>query len=608
MKKFIIFSLFFVGVSGSFIFQQQTLNHSNEELVVYEQMEEAEEKLYQYSKPWDKDLYDSFFVRGEETVPESTKQVKGAIIPHHLLAGHNIASFFLYLQKQKPKNIILISPNHFMTGGGEIVATERDWKTIYGEVETDRRFLRKLYKEIPLHINESAIEGEHGIHSLIPFIAKTLPDTKVTSFMLKETASAETLNNFADVLAEHADEDTIFLSSIDFSHYQTPAVGAFHDEVSRNVIKSFDFDRLDMLEIDSKASLRVFLSLMEDFGSEEVFAEHRSNSGDLTVTYADRDHTTHYVAYFGEGQRSQEKAVSLLHFGDIMLDRGVARYMEKEGGLDYILKDLSGEEDRFFTGVDVITANLEGPFVQNRVYTSKEIAFRFDPALAKDLKRYNFDLVTLANNHSLDMGSKAFEESKKHLENADIEYYGRQFYVDEEDSILLKEIAGKKVAFIGLNDTHFTMNEKLARKMIEKSKNDNDITIVSIHWGQEYKQLSNNRQKKLAHDFIDAGADAVIGHHPHVVEECEVYEGKPICYSLGNFIFDQWFSKETQTGLALGLIMYPEKISIYIFPLVGEKSKVDFMPWSERKGYLDKFFEMSGVDGDVKKGRFRIGN
>jgi gamma-polyglutamate biosynthesis protein CapA len=568
--------------------------------------QEIKQEIYQYTKPWDKELYDSFFVRGKQIQPKEPLQIKGGIIPHHLLSGHTLASFFLNLKEQKPEHIVILSPNHFNNGYDNIITTKRNWKTPYGIVKTDIKNVDKIQYYLDIFADEETIEKEHGIHGIIPFIAKTIPKTKVLTFAIKEKISKEELDEFIDVLKKTMPKDTVFLSSIDFSHYQIPSVSKFHDEISQNVIQTFDFERINMLEIDSHASLYALLKLMEGFGTQKLIYEHHTDSAELTLDYSTRESTSHYVAYFGKGQKSTKKAISILQFGDMMLDRGVSKRMKEHGGLSYILDTLAGAENRFFQGVDIVTANLEGPFMQNRIETTKEIAFRFDPALIPELQTYNFNLFTLANNHSLDMRSSGLAESKQHLEKAGIPYYGNQFYVDEH-SYLQKEIGGINIGFIGLNDTHYTMDEAKVKELIETSQEQDDKTIINIHWGQEYKTKSNQRQQKLAHDFIDAGADVVIGHHPHVVQECEIYKNRPICYSLGNFIFDQYFSEETQFTIGLGLNIYEDKVSIYILPIKGKQSQLDFLPYKQSQNYLRNFFERSGIeDYELERGHFDV--
>ncbi len=115
-----------------------------------------------------------------------------------------------------------------------------------------------------------------------------------------------------------------------------------------------------------------------------------------------------------------------------------------------------------------------------------------------------------------------------------------------------------------------------ADKMLETVRDlasSSDYVVVNIHWGIEYQSKHGQIQQDLAHKLVDAGADAIIGHHPHVVQGSEVYKGKPIFYSLGNFIFDQYFSVETQRGLAVGLSFSENSIEAWTFLLGLEGSQ-----------------------------------
>ena len=128
----------------------------------------ADTNEYQYSAPWDKDLYDSFYNASQ--IINVRKKIKGGIVPHHLVAGFMPATFFNSLQKQKPSVIVLIGPNHFSRGQGKVITTMRDWKTIYGVVKTDTNLVKKLSS---LFVEEDVIAEEHSVYSLIPFIFAT---------------------------------------------------------------------------------------------------------------------------------------------------------------------------------------------------------------------------------------------------------------------------------------------------------------------------------------------------------------------------------------------------------------------------------------------------
>jgi len=540
---------------------------------------------YQYAAPWDKDQFDTYFSQAKE-VPD-IGEVKGGIIPHHLTAGYIPATFFNYLSKQEPSVIVILGPNHFGRGGANAISTLRDWQTPYGITETDKKIVGRLAEKGIIKIDEGSLKEEHSLYSVIPFIKKSLPGTKVVPIMLAYKTDTEKLDRIIAELLPLLPSDAVIVGSIDFSHYQALPVANFHDEMSRLVIKNFDFERIDKLEIDSTPSLYVVLKLMQNFGAQKVGYELSDNSANILRDPTIKETTSYYSPYFTKGETNAQKSASILHFGDLMLDRNVQKQISEHNS-DYILEKLAGQENRFFMGVDEIGANLEGPFANVRRPTSKSIAFRFDPMLIKMLTKYNFSLFTSANNHTFDMGKDGFEESKNNLNKAGVSFYGSQYNINEE-SLIVKKVGDYDIGFLGLNDTNSPVNLEKVKKLIHEARLNADFVVVNIHWGEEYKEISNSHQRKLAREMIDAGADVIIGHHPHVVQEMEIYKQRPIFYSLGNFVFDQYFSIPTQQGLALGLVFYDNKISINIFPLQSNSSQVNQMDYATGIKYLDKW-------------------
>jgi len=246
----------------------------------------------------------------------------------------------------------------------------------------------------------------------------------------------------------------------------------------------------------------------------------------------------------------QGSEIKLLFVGDIMM----TRYVEKK------IKRLDKEFIYPFENVidylksfDYVIANLEGPISDKGVKVGSKYSFRMKPDVAKALSKANINVVNLANNHIFDYGRVAFEDSLKNLEKNNIKYFGNSY------EPLIIEKGGVKIGFLGFSDflKHLEVREEKIgiavvnsnlSEIIKKAKEKVDILIVSFHWGEEYKKIANERQRKIAKIAIDSGADLVIGHHPHVIQNIEKYKDKFIFYSLGNFVFDQNFSKETMIG------------------------------------------------------------
>ena len=561
----------------------------------------------QHFAPIEKSIFDNFYTK-LQLPPESLGEIKGAIIPHHLIAGQLPATLFTYLEKQKPSTIVLFGPNHFFKGQGKAITTANNWDTFSGPVKNDRDLLNKLLTDGLLTVDENAITDEHAIFNIIPFIAKSLPNAKVLSFMLRYQTDTTTLDKIADSLKQNLPDDAVIIASVDFSHYQTLAASNFHDEITIPTLKSFDYPRYSQLEIDSFPSVYLLSKMMEKYGTQKIGYELHTNSADLLNNPALASGTSHYSPYYVAGEPAKIKTAGILNFGDLMLDRNVLKQVTKNGP-DFPFKKLAGEENRFFMGMDSVTANLEGSFADKRRATSKSIAFRFDPKMISTLKKYNFNLFTLANNHSFDMSVDGFKEGQANLKKAGISYYGQQYKITN-DNLLIKQIGDFKFGLIGLDDTINKFSIAQVKPLIEKAKSEGaEIILANVHWGDEYKEISNSRQRQLAHSLIDSGVDVIIGHHPHVVEEMEIYNNHPIFYSLGNFVFDQYFSVPTQQELGVGLVFKEEdgqkSVSSYVFPLESVQSQIQQMNYYKSIKYFDAWTKKSRL-GDNKFNNFNV--
>lgn len=208
---------------------------------------------------------------------------------------------------------------------------------------------------------------------------------------------------------------------------------------------------------------------------------------------------------------------------------------------------------------DIVLVNLEGPLIKNCQPTNKKIAvFCGDERHVQGLKNGGINIVNIANNHIEDYGKKGKENTINLLKKANITISG----VSSQPAI--KVIKGIRFAFLGFNDVNCTMvfceKEKNLAALIKKAKKENDILVVSFHWGEQYTDKPTDRQKYLGHLAINSGADIVIGNHPHWIQPVEIYKEKIIIYSHGNFIFDQQWSEETRKGIVSKFVFLGKKL------------------------------------------------
>lgn len=241
--------------------------------------------------------------------------------------------------------------------------------------------------------------------------------------------------------------------------------------------------------------------------------------------------------------------VEIILAGDIMLGRSVLiRSLDKENDPIYPFLEVS----EFLSSADLVFANLETPIVTNCPRFEHGFTFCADSRMVEGLVYSGVNVVSLANNHILNFGKEGLEDTKKYLTNSNILYTG-------VNNLAIKKIQDTTFGFLGFD---FTVNVPTQRDwdLIKESDSKVDILIVGVHWGDEYKDKANNNQRAWAKKIIENGADVISGHHPHWVEDYEYIDGKPVYYSLGNFIFDQMWSEETKKGLLVKLTFEDGKI------------------------------------------------
>ncbi len=251
---------------------------------------------------------------------------------------------------------------------------------------------------------------------------------------------------------------------------------------------------------------------------------------------------------------------TLTFAGDTMLDRGV------KGN---VVKNFNGDYSKLFENVDIFKnddvsfVNLEGPVSNIGHNVGSIYSFRMPVETIPTLKNTGVDIVSFANNHVGDYTGLAFKDTMDRLRNNDIAWTGAGYNYDDAKTVRIITVNDIKIGYIGFSDVGpnwmkateknpgiLLANDPKIKEIISTAKSQTDFLVVSFHWGEEYKEY-NNRQEYLAKTVIDSGADLVIGHHPHVAQDIEYYKEKPIIYSLGNFMFDQYFSPETMSGLVV---------------------------------------------------------
>ena len=295
-----------------------------------------------------------------------------------------------------------------------------------------------------------------------------------------------------------------------------------------------------------------------------------NNAGSMQKSAQQQTNNDSLEDYYNASKQLQAKPTAteatFIAVGDIMLSRSVAAQMYKNGkDGKFPFRKLEAE----LLSTDFNFGNLESPFSGTEDFDpTGGFAFNAPPTARDGLTHYNFNVLNLANNHLLDQGPEAVPYTINFLKQGGLQPIGAGNTLDEAWQGAVQEANGIKIAFIGAsyaseNDGGAARNNFVARiedignlqTSIEKLKTQSDFIVVTMHAGEEYTRVPNQTQIDFARTAIDYGADVVIGAHPHWIQPVEQYKGKYIFYSLGNFIFDQEWSRDTKEGLMLKITL-----------------------------------------------------
>ncbi|GAI65638.1 unnamed protein product, partial [marine sediment metagenome] len=452
------------------------------------------------------------------------QDIVSGVVPHHLLAKDIIEDFFSYISsREKPKTIVILSPDHFQSG---ILMESNSFITIglegddekFNNLKVDTLLWGKLFKENKMTLNNSAVIVEHGVTTLLPCIRKYFPETNILPILIPADITKEQVEQLVKTIDENTLLNTIVVASVDFSHYLPSQAADFHDTKSIRVLLNFEEENFKNIEVDCWQALcaaRLFAKLRQK-ETPHIIA-HKNSVDFLNLELEET--TSYFSVVFGEKKSEEifscstvevfnERVKTILLVGDIMLDRGVEDLI-KQNSIYYPFQKIG----HFLRGVDIVFGNLEGPIVKNPPELSdNSLKFAFNPEVIKGISWCNFNLFSLANNHTLDMGKEGLEETKRWL---------RKYHINSVGNPLSGNLSSQdfsfstdKIIFLAFNQIFpFAIREEEIIKTTKtvKSLNPDNFLIVSLHWGEEYKLINSSAQQKLAHQLIEAGADLIIG-------------------------------------------------------------------------------------------------
>ncbi|MEI7451708.1 MAG: AmmeMemoRadiSam system protein B [Candidatus Falkowbacteria bacterium] len=516
----------------------------------------------------------------------TTSTLTGLIVPHHLLAVDLMAKTFGLAANGKYQNIVVLSPDHFQAGKTDVSVTERNFSTVFGELESDKQISRQL-KKLSFVSEGDFFYREHGLGAQLPFIKYYFPAAKITAITFKPETLQSELDEIVEVLKNTLPANSLIVQSTDFSHYLTVEKAQARDQESMAAINKNEAPNILKLQqpdnIDSVAALYVQTKLQQEFfGSAPEILAHK-NSQDYTKSEVTST-TSYLTAAYAKPQNSGR--ANFIFVGDIMLSRYIGDIMKTRQDYNFPFVKIKS----VLSSADLVFGNLESPISDQGRSAGHLYSFRADPRSAVGLKDAGFTVLSVANNHAFDYGLPAFSDTLNNLKNNDLAYVGGGQNFAEAHRGFYKEINGIKITILAYTDllpkSEAATNDqagfvyldlKQIAQDIKLAKGKSDLVIVSFHFGREYESKSNVYQQKIAMAAVDAGADLIVGHHPHVAQEISEYKNVSIAYSLGNFVFDQNFSEATKTGLMLKVSVENKKIKSVIPQIINFNN--DYQPY-----------------------------
>lgn len=503
-----------------------------------------------------------------------------AVLPHHDVAKTQRQALLATLAKRaQPDTIILLSPNHFSAGQAGIQTTDRIWTLDGGRqnVFPNVRVINELVAVGAVSLEDVSFTNEHGIKNVLGDLHDVFPTANIVPIIFKDTVTTAQVEELVEILEVECQACGL-IASVDMSHYNPAAVADVHDVKTLRALTQLDEEGIWNTEVDSAPALALLLAWAKEQPVEQfVLTDHTNSGGNET--------TSHIMGYYSAGDRvDYPDQLTFTLAGDMMLGREIGYQFQNNNFQDL----FSSFGNRMFWGTDIAWANLEGPLSDVEVTQDRQpddLVFLFSKQGIAALTYLKLTTIGLANNHTANQGRAGLDTTRQMLESVNLDWVGDPSGINDT-SVKRYTYDGIAVSLIATNV--FDGDVTGLTELIAEEKSAGNFVIVLPHWGNEYQTVHSSRQESLATDWITAGADLIIGMHPHVVQDAQVIDGKLVIYSLGNFVFDQTFSKETQQGLIVTGSLSEDELKLVLVPIVDHNLKPQLATGDEKQVLIDR--------------------
>lgn len=477
-------------------------------------------------------VYDAEFV----ALPD--RDVPAAIVPHHLTASRSIALGIRAIAGSKPRTILLVSPDHFRGCPTPLCTARGAFDTTLGPVRTRNDVVDFLARSELVTVDPALFGSEHGIGAVTPFIVHALPDATIVPVVLS-SGWFERKDDIRALLAQaFAKTDALVVSS-DFSHYLNLAKSDAMDEATMETFFAADLDGIAKLhnadQSDCPACLWSLASIALDEGFFNPSVLAHTNSARILNDLRNTNTTSHFaMAFFRNDALSGD---DLAVAGDVTMTRTTRTPVLKP-----VMK-------AFWDGAGSRFVNLEGPLADTCARNRNMFTF----CNAKPLWNGMAGLAThwaIMNNHMLDRHEAGIGVTKAIMEESGETWVGDAIVRSGSTSLISLTALMNPVADTKAVDIAASYRRVLSAIEAEPAS---QFTVVLVHAGGEYRALGSDAYHAYLRTFVDAGADAVVAAHAHVLSDMEIYKDVPIFRGVGNFIFDQFADVSTSTAMAVRL-------------------------------------------------------
>lgn len=505
---------------------------------------------------------------------KTVAEVKAVVVPHHAVATKSIALGVKAIASSAPKVVIVISPDHYGRCPKMLCTTQGSYTTFFGDVAVNKKIVADL-ENSELVASSQLFKEEHGIYTVVPYIKHYLSEAEIVPIVISQNsrgseASRDEILKLLEPLLKRKGIGLIISS--DFSHYLSLAETKEKDSITQTSFCSGNSQEILNLENPSQSDCPLCLWILEqeaeklEFWNPALLAH--TNSAELMHDMSAKELTSHFAFALSSrsvpaescplGNSSGETII--LFVGDMNFDRYIRQVAEKRG-TDYIFSCI----DPLLRDADFVVGNLEGPITANESISKgtamgapENYRFTFPTSTAATLFQHNIKLVNIGNNHINDFGLEGISSTQKYLTAAGVSYFGGSSIYRASDN-------GVDLSFVNYNQFGGDSPEETAN-LISEEHTAGRTVIVYTHWGEEYA-APTERVRSIAKLFAEHGADLIIGSHPHIIQENEMIGNTPVYFSLGNFIFDQYWNSDVTRGLALLVHFSDDKISIEEKPI-----------------------------------------